>query len=110
MEPAPFSAGNYDDDDDAAEITSASMEPAPFSAGNMPNLWAPSTRPAGFNGAGAFQRRKQEDHPDLRRRVDRFNGAGAFQRRKLADYVVAFGSGGQLQWSRRLSAPETNPT
>ncbi len=85
-----------------------------------------------FNGAGAFQRRKLEraprrtahhDHPSMepapfsagnarlvveRDRLPRtFNGAGAFQRRKPYFARARPMKHPSLQWSRRLSAPET---
>ncbi len=58
MEPAPFSAGNWDEEEVEQVEEVASMEPAPFSAGNMP-------------------------------------------------FPICRVSGRKLQWSRRLSAPET---
>ncbi len=84
MEPAPFSAGNLEILPLFSRWERASMEPAPFSAGNAPRRWFRVTASRCFNGAGAFQRRKLSDNVSFK-----FNKA-------------------LLQWSRRLSAPETS--
>ncbi len=155
MEPAPFSAGNLARSPLLVDSRLASMEPAPFSAGNMPDEAATTEESTGFNGAGAFQRRKPLGDTRCPRISCRFNGAGAFQRRKhppaalSADSASGFNGAGafqrrkpgagrwtqeagmasmepapfsagnpfvefqrllrwvSLQWSRRLSAPET---
>ncbi len=107
MEPAPFSAGNTPLTNELALAIQASMEPAPFSAGNVGHAREASSHPLGFNGAGAFQRRKPSGTPWGSRAHSCFNGAGAFQRRKLSRPWSVTHRDNVLQWSRRLSAPET---
>ncbi len=109
MEPAPFSAGNSESNGIPHPRRSASMEPAPFSAGNSPYPVQCAAAHRGFNGAGAFQRRKQAALWRLSQSTSGFNGAGAFQRRKHRDARRASTPKPSLQWSRRLSAPETTP-
>src|SRR5579875_2372153 len=86
------------------------MEPRPFSRGN----WiVPEYKPTvsmRFNGAAAFQPRKLVAGEKIIPPVNCFNGAAAFQPRKQRIPPSRSLRESRLQWSRGLSAAETNAT
>ena len=110
---------------------SASMGPRLFSRGNvgLPDVFLPGKRgfngaaafqprkqlgkenvpmcPMRFNGAAAFQPRKQFIGSPYRSGVPGFNGAAAFQPRKRSRSSSWETPTAKLQWGRGFSAAET---
>ncbi len=108
MEPAPFSAGNRPERNASSEPQRASMEPAPFSAGNCRISGCDRKHRSSFNGAGAFQRRKLGR--DVLLRLDVLGASmepAPFSAGNPSVVIPVHEVAVALQWSRRLSAPET---
>ena len=110
MEPAPFSAGNILVRHTPRRLSSASMEPAPFSAGNAPETLrdalndVASMEPAPFSAGNLAFRAIR---PSMSSRLQWSRRLSAPETRASADNN---NNGVELQWSRRLSAPETPGT